>query len=339
MSLLRFPWTRALPALCLGASLLMAAAAQAQQPAPGATPQRTQPRAGTPPAAAAPAATEAPRGDSALRQRLEQLEEQMVDMQQAVGTLDSIARSGGAGAQRLPAMAPAGADSGRLEALEAQVRSLTQQVEALARDLRAQGGPAPAAGRASAPPAAVAGGAPAASSSGATGGFATTVTTDRSDPIGQIIGAPGATGGAAAAPTFTPPPAGADGRSAKDLYEVAYGLLLQQDYAAAEAGFEDFLRRFPNDALAGNAQYWLGETHYVRGNYKASAGAFLKGYQAYGRSSKAPDSLLKLAMSLDRLGQRDAACSSYGELTVKFPNAPQAVRGRADQERRRLGCV
>ena len=114
---------------------------------------------------------------------------------------------------------------------------------------------------------------------------------------------------------------------------------MQQDYGAAEGAFDEFLRRYPNDTLAGNAQYWLGETFYVRGNYKQAAAAFLKGYQAYSRSAKAADSLLKLAMSLDRLGQRDAACSSYSELTVRFPNAPGAVKSRADTERRRLGCA
>ena len=88
----------------------------------------------------------------------------------------------------------------------------------------------------------------------------------------------------------------------KQLYETAYGYLLQRDYGAAEAAFDEFLRRHPNDPLAGNAQYWLGESLYVRGQYRAAAGAFLKGYQTYARSAKAPESLLKLAMSLQRLG-------------------------------------
>ena len=92
-----------------------------------------------------------------------------------------------------------------------------------------------------------------------------------------------------------------DSTNPKELYETAYGYLLQRDYGAAQAAFDDFLAKYPNDSLSGNAQYWLGETHFVRGQYKAAAGAFLKGYQTYAQSAKAPDSLLKLAMSLDRL--------------------------------------
>ena len=126
---------------------------------------------------------------------------------------------------------------------------------------------------------------------------------------------------------------------AKQLYETAYGYLMQRDYGAAQGAFEDFLSRYPQDSLAGNAQYWLGEAHFVRGEYKAAASSFLKGYQNYAGNARAADSLLKLAMSLDRLGQKDAACSSFGELSTRFPNAPENVKMRAKSERQRIGCT
>ena len=82
----------------------------------------------------------------------------------------------------------------------------------------------------------------------------------------------------------------------------------------------------------------MGETYFVRGQYKAAASSFLKGYSSYGQGGKAADSLLKLAMSLDRLGQKEAACSSFTELASKFPAAPQNVKARAQSERQRIGC-
>ena len=57
--------------------------------------------------------------------------------------------------------------------------------------------------------------------------------------------------------------------------------------------------------LAGNAQYWLGETHYVRRDYKAAATAFLNGYTTFENSPKAPDSLLKLGMTLVVMGEKE----------------------------------
>jgi TolA-binding protein len=48
--------------------------------------------------------------------------------------------------------------------------------------------------------------------------------------------------------------------------------------------------------------------------------------------------LLKLAMSLQRLGQKDAACSSFNELAQKYANPPAHVRSMAQAERQRSGC-
>jgi tol-pal system protein YbgF len=90
--------------------------------------------------------------------------------------------------------------------------------------------------------------------------------------------------------------------------------------------------------MAGNSQYWLGETFYVRGKYRKAADAFLKAYKTYPDSVKAPDSLMKLALSLARLGQKDAACKTFGELDSRYPNAPGHVKQRAGMERRRAGC-
>ncbi len=314
--------------------------AAAQQP--GAQPRPTPNKQAAPaPSKASAEPPSAPSGSgdtAALRQRVEQLEEQLVDMQVTVGTLESLSRGGAAAAGRQPVGLPAGggADTTRVDALESQVRVLSNMVEQMQQQQRQNQGQNSGQGRpgqqASVPP-------PAASPPTlGPGGFQTQVTPGNgNDPIGAIIGQPGSNPSAAVNPSL--PQAGAADGSAKDLYATAYGLLLAQDYGAAEAAFDEFLRRFGNDQLAGNAQYWLGETFYVRGNFKSAAAAFLKGYQAYARSSKAPDSLLKLAMSLDRLGQRDAACQSFSELNTRYPNAPGAVRSRADNERRRLGCV
>lgn len=299
--------------------------ALAQQPASRSTSAAKQ---APQPKATDTATSTAASADGGLRQRVEQLEEQFVDMQVTMGTLESLARGGNAGSAVAGRAAPmSSGDETRMSAMEQQIRALQQQVEQLTQQLRAQGA---APGRPSAP-------GPAAAATPPPSFGSTTVVTDR-DPIGQIIASP-APSGQAAAPTPAFPQATASDASAKQLYEAAYGHLLQQDYPTAEAAFNEFLKRFPNDQLAGNAQYWLGETYFVRGQFKAAANAFLKGYQTYGRSVKAPDSLLKLAMSLDRLGQKDAACSSYSELSVKFPNAPVNVKSRADSERRRLGCV
>ncbi len=139
---------------------------------------------------------------------------------------------------------------------------------------------------------------------------------------------------ASAAPAVEPPVAADNQVDAsvepEKAYETAYGFLLQQDYDSAERAFTSFLGQFPADKLAGNAQYWLGETHYVRGQYGPAAQAFLKGYSGFKKGPKAPDSLLKLAMSLSRLGQKEQSCASFTELEFELPGAVGSVEEAGD---------
>lgn len=174
--------------------------------------------------------------------------------------------------------------------------------------------------------------------SGAGGSFGSVTVTpspDR-DPIGRMISNdPDRSEQASAQQSFQQPSVNSGG-SAKELYETAYGYLLQQDYGAAEVSFEDFLQRHPTDRLAADAQYWLGETLYVQRRYKPAAQAFLKVMQKHQGSAKVPNSLLKLAMTLEQLGQKD--CALFTELDTRHPNAAADVKSRARLVRQRVGC-
>jgi tol-pal system protein YbgF len=324
-----YRWLRAIAvAVALPAAVCLA---QAQQPYPAPRP--------APAAKTAPAQPREVAGDTALRQRVEQLEEQLVDIQVAIGTLESLAKGAtapvAAGGRPSPGVAAtlSGADAGRLDALETQIRAMAAQLEQMQEQIRALGAHGALTPQAANEFAASSrtGRAPEPNVPDRAGFGAVTVSPDgASDAIDRVLQEPPRAGAPAAGE--------AEEASPKQLYETAYGYLLQRDYGAAEAAFDAFLKRHPSDPLAGNAQYWLGESLYVRGQYRAAAGAFLKGYQSYSHSAKAPESLLKLAMSLQRLGQKDAACSSYSELSAKFPNAPPHVKASAQLERQRAGC-
>ena len=99
------------------------------------------------------------------------------------------------------------------------------------------------------------------------------------------------------------------------------------------------VERFPSHKMAGHAQYWLGETFYVQRQYKQAAQAFLAGYTTYAGSKKAPDSLLKLGMTLTALGEKKTGCDAFAELNAKFPDAPAAIAKRAVIEKKRAGCA
>ena len=134
--------------------------------------------------------------------------------------------------------------------------------------------------------------------------------------------------------TATLPP-----KTPREQYARAFSLLEKRNYQEAGEGFSEFLKANPNDPLADNARYWLGETYYARGEYARSAEIFLENYEKNKTGPKAPDTLLKLGLSLSGLDKKKEACASFRELNRAFPNAPDSVKEKAGQERKRLGCA
>lgn len=126
--------------------------------------------------------------------------------------------------------------------------------------------------------------------------------------------------------------------SAAAEYERAFSLLKQGQYKAAQAEFETFIATNPNHTLTGNAQYWLGETFYVRGDYEKASRVFAEGFQSNPKGSKAPDNLLKLGIALSAMDKNKEACIALEQIEKEFPAGAAAVLRRSQQERKRLGC-
>ncbi len=126
--------------------------------------------------------------------------------------------------------------------------------------------------------------------------------------------------------------------TAEERYKFAFALLRKGDYEKAEAAFRAFVAGHGEHRLAGNAQYWLGETYYVRKDYPRAAAAFLAGFQNYGEGSKGADSLVKLGLTLSNMGQNEDACAAFYEIEVSYPGASDAITRRAASEKARLGC-
>jgi tol-pal system protein YbgF len=143
---------------------------------------------------------------------------------------------------------------------------------------------------------------------------------------------------AAAAPNKAAPGGVLATGSAAEQYNHAFGLLKQDDYPAAEAALKAFIEQHPTDPMAGNAQYWLGETYYTRNRFLEAASAFAEGYKRYPKSAKAADDLLKLAMALGRANQKPNACLALAQLDHDFPHPGSAIREHAGAEKKRLGC-
>jgi len=163
-----------------------------------------------------------------------------------------------------------------------------------------------------------------------------------SQPLVSSQGAAGGnTGGVVAEPqtaSATPVAVTLPEGNAQTQYDYAFGLLKQYQFEAAADALGQFLDNHPTDPLAANAQFWLGETHFVNGDYREAAVAFATGYEKFPQAEKGPENLLKLGMSLGRLGQEEEACLTLTRLGEEYPDAPGSVKQQASAEQRDLGC-
>jgi tol-pal system protein YbgF len=114
--------------------------------------------------------------------------------------------------------------------------------------------------------------------------------------------------------------------------------LLDGDFAGAREAFERYTEQFPEGDQAGEAWYWLGETHFVSGAYEEAADAYIASLRADRRGVRGPDALVRLGASLAGLGQTGRACDVLATFPQEFPNASEDARRKAQREVSRIGC-
>jgi tol-pal system protein YbgF len=107
-------------------------------------------------------------------------------------------------------------------------------------------------------------------------------------------------------------------------YQAAFDLLKDGKYNEAISGFRQFLTTFPTSALADNAQYWLGEAHYVNKQYTDALRDFRTVLEKYPDSRKTPDALLKIGFCNYELKNWAEARSSLQQVVQRFGDTTAA---------------
>ena len=127
-------------------------------------------------------------------------------------------------------------------------------------------------------------------------------------------------------------------KPAEEQYEFAVSFMKIGDYETAEFALKEFIQKNKDHDLAGNAQYWYGETFRIRQLYSDAATAYLDGYQNYPKSKKAPDNLLKLGITMVQLGEKDQGCKMISGVKKEYPKASKSVLQKAQYEQKKFKC-
>src|SRR4029077_7410284 len=117
-------------------------------------------------------------------------------------------------------------------------------------------------------------------------------------------------------------------------YEAAWRTLDKKDYKAAIARFREFIKKYPKSTLAGNAQYWIGESLYALKEFDQAIIEFDAVRRRYPQGEKVPAALLKQGFAFAELGEKVNARLILQEVVEKYPQSPEA--GRAKQRLKSL---
>ena len=126
--------------------------------------------------------------------------------------------------------------------------------------------------------------------------------------------------------------------SIAEQYKYATNIMKSGDFEKAEIAFKEFVDTHSKHELAGSAQFWYGETFYIRQLYEDAAAAFLEGYQKYPNSPKAPENLLKLGVTLAELGEIEQGCKMIVNLKKAYPKTDASILQKSSYEKKRFNC-
>jgi tol-pal system protein YbgF len=99
-------------------------------------------------------------------------------------------------------------------------------------------------------------------------------------------------------------------------------------YDVATGEFQDVIRYYPLDELAGQAQFYLGEIAYRQQDYPAAVKAYNAVLEGFSGSSKAPAAQLRKGLSLLQMNKKDAGIRELRLLIQRHPQTPEAAQAR-----------
>ena len=152
--------------------------------------------------------------------------------------------------------------------------------------------------------------------------------TPAGDPGTGAPGAPPASGGNVPPPNVSP----------TQWYERVFGDYAAGQYDLAIAGFESFIRAYPNSPQADDAQLYIGNSLFNDGKFQEAAQAYQKVISDYPKGDTVPTAYYKLGQTYENLQQIDLARKAY-ETVVKNYGADPTLIQIATQAQNRLDAL
>jgi tol-pal system protein YbgF len=136
-------------------------------------------------------------------------------------------------------------------------------------------------------------------------------------------------GGAPGTANTAPSAGGMAPISADTLYQNGLRDFTSGNYDLAHQEFSDYIRNFPGNDLASNAQFYLGEISFAQGDYKDAIAAYDTVLTNYPHSFKLAASLYKKALAELEAGLKTSGTRDLREVVRQFPGTDEARHAQA----------
>jgi tol-pal system protein YbgF len=114
------------------------------------------------------------------------------------------------------------------------------------------------------------------------------------------------------------------GTGVGDLYKDAYETFQRGNLEEARRKFEAFLKQYPNTELSDNAQFWIGETYFLKKDFEKAILEYEKAIVKYPEGDKISAALFKQALSFLELGDKTNARNLFKRVIDRYPHSEQA---------------
>lgn len=107
-------------------------------------------------------------------------------------------------------------------------------------------------------------------------------------------------------------------------YEDAYRLFTEKKYDEAREKFSAFVKLYSGHRLAGNARFWIAETHFAQKDYESAILAYEDLMKKHKDNPKLPSAMYKQGLAFLEIGDKRAGAAILKELIEKHPDSEHA---------------
>jgi tol-pal system protein YbgF len=120
--------------------------------------------------------------------------------------------------------------------------------------------------------------------------------------------------------------------SADTIFNEAYSDLVQGNFDLAIEGFSAFIKSFPSNEKADDAQYNIGEAYYNSRKLQQAIAAFTRVIDDYPNADKVASAYFKRGTAEVALGENENAIEDFKLIVQKYPAAAEASLAKTELE-------